>query len=654
MVVDGNSKIYKLDYTLKSMKKKGYTFILPYVPTKIDLSESFKAQTDLDMVTFPRELGEKHPFDFIQCDILCSKFGLAQTAVDKHLDFIISPGFYVTSKDKKAQELISKLIQDTALTLHLREWIKEALKKGNGFMEISIKSDTIDLKVINANNMYVKRDRSGTLLGYNQYIGKNDLFNPKKIIPFNIDEIAHLKINQIADSAYGYGILKPSLETTEDLIRDNKDMHILLSRKANNPIIVKVGSVDEPASQADVTAIGQQLVYLNNLHEWAFDHKVDFSMLDFGNITDKFTGPLEHDKQKLYMEYQVPAVLMGDSQQNEGIANVQIDTFERRVQSLQEQIERVIEEQIFRPFLKLNGLNSHVEIEWGQPSEESTNERILKLTTLLSNQSLNPNLRRMIEIDIAQLLDYDEKYINLLPKPEAGLEKQAEMELEQPEIPGEKPSASQKLINQSWNFEWNFGEKPSASQKLINQSWNFEENITIEEFVNLKEFSGFNYKDYIKAVLNQVKKDEFIDLKALNESQINDGLLDESQIKELRLILYKGFKNNKRLIDIEKDIKQRIEFKDRLVEGKIVLEAERRPNIIARTETVRLANEGIVKLYKSNDIKEVSWLSSISDRTCEQCLNLDGQIFNINELKVGINQPPLHPNCRCALLSVKE
>ena len=613
------------------MKKRSSQFILPYVPPKIDLSEALKSQVDLEMVSFPRELGEKHPFEFKNMDVLVNKFGLAKTAIDKHLDFIISQGFTITSKNSKAQDLIIKLLEDTSLILSLREWIKEGLKKGNGFMEISVERDTVDVKVINANNMYVKRKRDGTLIGYNQYVGKNDYFNPSKIIPFEPNEIAHLKIDPDADSAYGNGILRAAMNTIDNIIRAETDMHILLGRKANNPIIAKVGTIDEPASQADVSALGQQLVYLNNLHEWAFDHRVEFSMLDFGNISDKFTAVLEHDKQTLFMIFQVPAVLMGDSQQNEGIANVQMDTFERRIQSLQEQIERVIEEQIFDPFLKLNGLNAHVEIEWGQPSEESTNERILKLTTLLQSPMISPNLRRMVEIDIAQNLGYDEKYILMLPKPELGLEAETEEELEQPEIPGEKPNASQ--ILEAWDKHES-------------------EDLTVEEFVNLKEFSGFNYKDYMKAVLNQVKKDEFIDLKAINEKQVEDGLLTNEQIEDLRNILYNGFKKNKKLIEIETDIKNSINFKDRLNEGQIVLSADKRPNIVTRTETVRLTNEGIVKLYKSNDIKEVSWLASISDRTCPRCLELDGRIFSINQLQTGINQPPLHPNCRCALLSV--
>ena len=247
-------------------------------------------------------------------------------------------------------------------------------------------------------------------------------------------------------------------------------------------------------------------------------------------------------------------------------------------------------------------------------------------------------MRRMVEIDLAQQLNYDEKYISMLKLPslEAEEEKRAEMELTQPEVPGEKPSTFESIIKESWDW---------TNQRK-------EEDLSIEEFVNLKEFRGFNYKEFIKAILSQVKADQFIDLKAINEQQLIEGLLSETEIKELRNILYEGFKKNKPLVVIEKEVAQKIQFKDRLNEGKIVLAAEKRPSAVTRTETVRLTNEGLINMYKKNDIEEVSWLSSISDRTCPRCLELDGRVFKINEAPIPAKDT--HPNCRCVLLSVKS
>ena len=447
---------------------------------EVSLTETFKSEVDLSLSEFPKDLGEKHPFQFKQCDILCNKFPIANTGIDKHLDFIMNRGFRITSDNKQADILIKTLIQETDFTLKIREWLREALKKGNGFIEINIEKDTINLKVVNANQMYLDRDEKGEIKGYKQYFGMEKLFDRNKVIPFKPHEIAHLKINDVAGEAYGFGLLYPLFQTIDNFVRGNKDRHMLLSRKANNPIICKVGNDLFPPTNEAIDTIGAKFEYLNNYHEWAVDYRLDFSVLDFGNIGDKFDSTLSEDLKYIFIGLQVPAVLMGDSQQNEGIANVQIDTFERRIQSIQEKVERVIEEQIFKPYLKLNGLDAHVEIEWEQLSEEAVNLRLDKLTAILSNMNLSPELRAMIELEIAKLLEFEEKDIDTLvrPKDAFDVEKEKEKELEQPEIPGQKQNTSEKIVNE-------FIES------------NIHQDITIEEFINLKEIKGFNYREYI-------------------------------------------------------------------------------------------------------------------------------------------------------------
>ena len=53
--------------------------------------------------------------------------------------------------------LTNDFIENSDFEYVLRNWIQEGLDKGNGFMEIGINKDEIQLKTINANNMYVKR-----------------------------------------------------------------------------------------------------------------------------------------------------------------------------------------------------------------------------------------------------------------------------------------------------------------------------------------------------------------------------------------------------------------------------------------------------------------------------------------------------------------
>lgn len=662
--------------------KKVSAISMPYVPKGVNLKE-FKSEIDVKSleVKFPKDLGEKHPFEFMQCETAYKKIGLVRAAVDKHLDFMISPGFYVTSKNKKAEAMINDFIQQENFHEVLRNWIKEALVKGNGFLELAIGKIEQKFKIVNANNMYVKRENTGEITEYNQFVGEMSKFNPKKVINFKPNQIAHLMIGHIGDDAYGTGMVMPGLYVVDNIIRSERDAHLLQSRKANSPIHAKLGSIEEPATQADVSAFGSKLEYLNNLHEWATDHRVEFKVLDFGNIGEKFTMLLDYDKEVLFYAFQVPAVIMGSGYQNEGIAKVQLDTFERRIQSLQAQVEKIVEEQIFNPYLELQGvkdepnseklgekfgdsvgLKAKVEMHWNLPSQDSINERILKLTTLLSNQSISPELKAAMENDIAKMLDYNE-VIDKLPTPEeARAEKENNQKMQFGLAPGQEKPAEKKESKERTREEAITQPAIPGQRESVDHSWKWlhisekeSGEMLLKEWINIKEIPGLNYGELVQKILKATSVDEFADLKAVTEKQIEQGLLNKEQIEQLRKIMETAFKRNLSIKEIEDNIRNDIALKDRLDEADNLMQsAEVRPNLIARTETIRLANQGLVDMYGENGIQKVSWLAAVSDRTCEQCMNLDGQIFKLDELAVGQNQPPLHPNCRCTLLSVQE
>ena len=607
------------------MKRK--RVLIPYISNEareIDIKE--KAEVERKLVRFPKELGEEHPFSFKECEKLCLKYGLIKAVIDRHLDFMISPGFTVTSDVRKAEVLINKFIRDSGFDQTVRKWIFEALVKGNGFLELAVNKNTIDVKPINANYMYVDRTKKGDIIGYNQYVGAYDKFNPKKIIPFNPDEIAHLKISEIGDEAYGYGLIYPAMYSMNNLLDSEKQMHTLMKRKANSPYVANVGSIEEPATQDDVTAVGEKFEYLNNMHEWAFDHRVDLKVLDFGSLSEKFATVLEHDKETVYMCFQVPPVIMGLANVPEGLANVQIDTFERRIQSLQASAEKITEEKVFRVLLNANGIDAHVEMEWGLPSEEETNQRVQQLTILLSNMLLSPQLRAMVERDLATKLGYNEEDINLLNKPEQAeeIEREEEENIEQPEIPGEKPSARE-------------------MQEMI-----------IKDY-NLKEWLNFDYEEYKTEVLKFIETDEFKNLAAQSDLDIELGKLTHEQIEKLRGILLRNFENNGTILKIAEDLKA-LNLKNRKAitdKGNkyIVMTSEQRRIMIARTESTRVAAEGVINNYQNKGVEKVRFLASISDRTCTICESLNGQIFEINESRGVI---PIHTMCRCSFIAVKE
>jgi len=73
---------------------------------------------------------------------------------------------------------------------------------------------------------------------------------------------------------------------------------------------------------------------------------------------------------------------------------------------------------------------------------------------------------------------------------------------------------------------------------------------------------------------------------------------------------------------------------------------------LVRTECKYFANQGELAAYKENGIKQYRFLggSERSGAYCG-CLELNGQIFDVEDAEPGVNFPPMHPNCLCTVVA---
>ena len=620
-----------------SKKIGGYISVSDNEMNEFYVKSEFKGIVNDKPVRTPKTLGAEHPFNFKDAEILWTRCGLVNESVSKFANSIVTD-FQIVLDNENAQALVDSFIHDTNMQVVLKSWVSEALLKGNGFIEIDLKESK--LRVMNANHMYVRRNKKGKVLKYNQWtkpLQKFDRTSPE-LIDWDSNQMAHLPINKVANDPYGIGIVYPNERIIENLIKNEDDLQVIVSRKAGAPYHFKVG---EPGSNIPSTVIDQikgKLQYLTRSHEWVTDGDIDITAIDFKDLGKSLTQAQDYFRQQYIAGIGIPEVLFGSGQLNEGIAKVQLASYKQKIKSYQNLISDIIEEKIIRPLLKANGLDEQPTFIWDLPTEEEI-EIKLKLLKEMRNGSviLHPALQAGIDIEIAKLLEMDEIIPFLTPpekadelkKEQEEIERQEEAEIPQPEVPGAKSTANQSITESS-------------------------NELTVKEFVDLKEIAGFNYTQFLVKILDVLKTDDFADLKALSDKDLLDGLLSKTEIEKLRELLKNGFKKNQTITQIEKEINDNIDLRDRVTKNGGIIAATFRSNSIARSETVRLANQGLVNLYKENNIKKVRFLAALSDRTCPICEGLNGQVFNINELVVGVNQPHIHTNCRCTLISVIE
>lgn len=619
------------------LSKGGPRVLLPYMPRDTGMTEAFKAMTEMPPKYSANRLFFKnkeidHPHDFKALLDLYMKYGFVTGVIDKHVDFIVGSGFYVESEDKRAEKIVTDFNRDVNFDNILRAWIKTALLTGNGFIEIGNAKGEVptDMKVLNPCYIYVQRDETGEVLGYSQIIEAN-----KPAVLLDKENIVHLKLNCIADMAYGCGVLLPGLVYVNNLMGLQKEMHTLVKRKAGSPYVFKVGKPEAGIipSQAELDAIGQRLENLSNKTEWVVDGSIDVSVVDFGKIGDKFADIIRHDEDQLFFTFQVPEVLMGRGSVPEGLANVQMQAWERRVQALQSEIEKVIETQLIQRLLAANNLGGvHVEFQWGERSDEDRREELTRIQQLLSLADLDSRLRVELEKKLAKLMDIDPK---LLETPDE--EREREDEEEQPRVPGQN--------------------NPSASYVPIHTEENDDRDYTLSEWLQ------FNFRDYEDYILKFIEKDDFGALSAQTVQEELAGKLTDNQVQKLKTVLKRGIQNGHSMRKIAEEIKFKVAPKDlyrtdengeiviaRNGERALAMGAGFRPTAIARSEITRVSNAGAVEMYRANDIEYVRWIATPSERTCQQCLELNNKVFEISKF----TGPPLHSMCRCSTLPVTK
>jgi len=114
----------------------------------------------------------------------------------------------------------------------------------------------------------------------------------------------------------------------------------------------------------------------------------------------------------------------------------------------------------------------------------------------------------------------------------------------------------------------------------------------------------------------------------------------------IKRTITQGVLEGKSIPEVARDIGRVVEDPEAFkTAGKTVFKtAQQRATLIARTETLRAHNEGRKVFYREVGVKKVKWITAHDERTCPECMPLDGKVFRIEDAP----GPPKHPGCRCS------
>lgn len=622
-------------------------------PPKIPwVNENFKSAPIVpETYAFDAEIGEKHPIDFTEIDKIYSDDPYAYGFVNKIVAFILGGGWEHKCDNKQLYEIIKRFRIESNLDYHIYEWVRNACKH-NGYLELAGPKDKAPTAVKNVNPIYmfIKRDDKGIVKKYNLY----NPYQRKLVADFDPHQIAHLKLNVRGDCAYGLGLLFSLIVVIERKHELMKNMMVLMERKANAPYHVRMGSVEDKQipDEAAINSMKSNLEYLRNNHEWVTDIYTEIKAIDFGALGDKFTAPLELLNEEFYAGSQIPAELMGKANIPEGLSKMRMEALLFVVRSYQQEIEKVMEDQIFKRIAIANGFpDEHVEVEWGQPTPEDKRAEIESLMKVLAEYkfgTISEALRNKAEQRLMELFEFEDEDPT----------REGEEAQKQPKVP------------------------PTMIKPMQKESITINDNIVEFDEVQLKEYVGFDYQAYIQKIKEFIDSPEFIKRKyegfqytpgtdqeewerVLIRYSLKENL-SAKQIEKLRQVLKDNFDNGGSIRDISRDIMKEVKPKDLRIqvpdvtdsEGTVVkkgyertIPKEQRAIQLARTETIRASNEGALLRFQEDSIKEVQWIAAIGERTCTFCASQNGKVIPLREAKGNL---PAHVGCRCSFAAVVQ
>lgn len=165
-----------------------------------------------------------------------------------------------------------------------------------------------------------------------------------------------------------------------------------------------------------------------------------------------------------------------------------------------------------------------------------------------------------------------------------------------------------------------------------------------QDLAESPDFAGMSQDRFLRQAFSQPERISKVELLATRAWENMKGVTD-SMGTQMNQILSQGMIDGSGAQEIADDMTDAI---DSLTDTRAL--------VIARTEIIHAHAEGQLDTFADLGIDElgveVEWSTAGDDRVCEDCADMEGQTFSIDDARGMI---PLHPNCRCSWIpAVKD
>jgi hypothetical protein len=336
--------------------------------------------------------GVPHEYDMDLYTGLYKGDSLVFRGINITADHAMQPGFTIDGGSDINRKLIQDWVEFIGLNSLLHDTIKALLVWGNAFFEV-VKSDEwfgITLKPIPASTMYVYRTETGDIIGYVQVPKQRRFIRTKRgyipfrlklpkiktmsdleteakrgwkglvreahptAIPFDEDEIIHIKDNVLPGGEYGLSVIEPMLSSLTIYQGMRIDIGVISRRYAAPKTLWLVGDENMPATDEMMDSFKYYMDIQNIGDDVVVPSWIKFEVLGAGQMTMNLEPYLAMLRNDVFAGLSVPEVLMGGvGKGNLASTGIQLESFSRRIIVLQRLLSNTNRRKIFPRVLKI-------------------------------------------------------------------------------------------------------------------------------------------------------------------------------------------------------------------------------------------------------------------------------------------------------------
>lgn len=252
--------------------------------------------------------------------------------------------FRIECDDDMKKTIVEDMVERTNLRQLIIAIAKNMLIFGNCFVEVVKDGSGIqELKVLPTLTMRVKVKPTGEIEGYQQGDASSG-------VSFSTEDIVHFAHNRLDSSPYGNSIIKPMVNDINAFITAKINMDAIMQRYSAPMVHVSIGSMEKGIypTQNDIDSWSSDLenIYANT--SWVTGPECSMEVIGANGKAMDTTGMLNILRDQIIMGLQVPRDMLGLPEgSNKGQAGITYDAFQVRMRTLQSEIKRPIELQLF-------------------------------------------------------------------------------------------------------------------------------------------------------------------------------------------------------------------------------------------------------------------------------------------------------------------